>query len=175
MDHLYACRVGEFKEGSHFDRTIHQKIVNKQYEDIRWAINYNTANTNAAKKINQLICDGNDVWVILFPNIPYNHPYAICKIYEIKDRRNEFGPLIAIGETNEERGWTNITSSGKGDFTYDIIFSKIHLLPTTAFDGEKLKGQTTFFELRNGIKNEDLFKKIKTELPFIKSYSKSLI
>ena len=78
-------------------------------------------------------------------------------------------------ETNDERGWINGTSSGYDDFKYDFKFSKIYLLNKNSFNKIKLKGQKTFFELKLGFKNEDLFKQIDTEIEFIKRYIQPII
>ena len=39
MDIFYACRVGNSKKDSHFDKTICKPIENKEYNKIRWALN----------------------------------------------------------------------------------------------------------------------------------------
>lgn len=108
--------------------------------------------------INRDIDNGTEVYVVLFTNKPNNYPYAICELNLIKERI--LGPVIAFDETN------NGTSSGNDDFK----FSKIYLLKKNEFNKIKLKGQRTFFELKLGFRNEDLFKQIDTEIEFIKRY-----
>ena len=168
MVKYYACRVGEFTINSHFDKTFNTPIVKKDYQNIRWAVNEVSISTKTVESINRDIKNGTEVHVVLFPNKPNDYPYAICKLNLIKERN--LGPLIEIEETNSEIGWTNGTSSGYDDFKYDFKFSKIYLLNKNSFNKIKLKGQKTFFELKLGFKNEDLFKQIETEIEFIKRY-----
>ena len=126
MVKYYACRVGKFTINSHFDKTFHRPIVNKDYQNIRWAVNEVSISKKTVDSINRDIKNGTEVYVVLFPNKPNDNPYAICKLNLIKERI--LGPLIAIDETNIERGWIHGTSSGRrDDFKYDFIFSKIHL------------------------------------------------
>tara|TARA_Y100001970_G_C14192643_1_gene836264 strand:- start:767 stop:1297 length:531 start_codon:yes stop_codon:yes gene_type:complete len=173
MVKYYACRIGEFTKNSHFHKTFHTPIVKKEYQNIRWAINEGSISKKIVASINRDIKNGIKIYVVLFPNKPNNYPYAICELNLIKERI--LGPLIAIDETNSERGWINGTSSGNDDFKYDFKFSKIYLLNKKSFNKIKLKGQKTFFQLRNGIKNEDLFKQIEIEMKFIKIYIQPII
>ena len=173
MVKYYACRVGEFSEDSHFDKTFNKPIIKKDYQNIRWAVNEVSISKKTVDSINKDIKNGNEIYIILFPNKPNDIPYAICELNFIKERI--LGPLIPIDETNDERGWINGTSSGHNDFTYDFKFSKIYLLNENSFNKIKLKGQKTFFELKLGFKNEDLFKQIETEIEYIKRYSQPII
>jgi len=173
MIKIYCCRVGNLIDNSHFDRTFHKPIIQNKYENIRWALNKASLHKNTIKKINKEINDGNKNYVVLFPNKPNDYPYAICELILIKERI--LGPLIAFDETNEDRGWVNGTSSGNDDFSYDLIFSKIYLLNEKSFGRIKLKGQKTFFELKIGFKNEELYKKILEEIKFIKIYVEPII
>ena len=172
MERFYACRVGDFSENSHFYKTFHKPIVEEDYNNIRWAINEVSIHKKTVDYINKYINDGNKIYVIVFPNKPNDYSYAICELNMIKERN--LGPLISIDETNVERGWTNNTSSGYDDFKYDFKFNKIYLLNKRSFDNIKLKGQKTFFELKTGFKNEELFDKVKTEIKFIKIYVKPI-
>jgi len=173
MVKYYACRVGEFTKNSHFDKTFHTPIIKKDYQNIRWAVNEVSISKKTVDSINRDIKNGTEVHIVLFPNKPNDVPYAICELNFIKERI--LGPLISIDETNDERGWINGTSSGYDDFKYDFKFSKIYLLNKNSFNKIKLKGQRTFFELKLGFKNEDLFKQIDTEIEFIKRYIQPII
>jgi hypothetical protein len=173
MVKYYACRVGVFEDDSHFDKTFHKPILEKKYEHIKWALNEVSIHTNTLKSINKDIQNGNKILVLLYPNKPNDYPYAICELNSITERN--LGPLIALDETNIERGWINGTSSGYDDFKYDFKFSKIYLLKNNSFGGIKLKGQKTFFELKMGFKNEELLKKIQEEIDFIKLYVNPII
>jgi hypothetical protein len=173
MVKYYACRVGVLEEGSHFDKTFHKPICEKKNENIRWALNEVSISNKQIIAINEYISNGNTCFVLLFPNKPNDYPYAICELVVIKERN--LGPLIAIDETNIERGWINGTSSGYDDFKYDFKFSKIYLLKRNSLGKIKLKGQKTFFELKIGFKNEELFKKIQEEIDFIKLYVEPII
>jgi len=173
MAKYYACRVGDLKDGSNFDKTFKKPILEKKYENIRWALNETAIYKKTRESINKEISNGNEIYVVLFPNKPNNYPYAICVLNRIKERN--LGPLIALDETNSERGWINETSSGHKDFKYDLKFSKIYLLKSQSFGEIKLKGQKTFFELKMRIKNEELFKKIQEEIDYIKLYVEPII
>ena len=170
---IYGCKPGESNENSHFHKTFHKPIEDKQYEKIRWALNEKSISKKRVDSINTDIKNGIKVLVSFFPNAPNNNPYYICELSEIKERN--LGPLIAIDETNSERGWTNGTSSGHDDFKYDLKFSKIYPLNKYSFDGIKLKGQRTFFQLKLGNKNEDLLKKIQEEIKYIERYITPII
>lgn len=165
----YACRVGELIENSHFYKTFHIPIVKKEYKDIRWAINEVSISKKTVDSINNEIKNGIEVYVVLFPNKPEDHPYAMCQLNLIKERISKFE------ETNSQRGWINKTSSGHDDFKYDFLFSKIYILNKKSFREIKLKGQCTFTHLRNGIKNEDLFEQIEKEIEFIKIYVEPIV
>lgn len=171
MVKYYSCRVGEFTKNSHFDKTFHGPIIKEDYQNIRWAVNEVSISKKTIDSINMDIKNGTEVYIILFPNKHF--PYAICELKCIKERI--LGPLISIDETNDERGWINGTSSGHDDFKYDFEFSKIYLLKEDSFDYIKLKGQKTFFELKLGFKNEDLFKQIHKEIKYIKRYIQPII
>lgn len=173
MEKYYACRVGEFTENSHFNKTFHIPIIKEEYKNIRWGINEASISKKKVDSINRDIKNGIKVYTILFPNKPYDYAYAICELNMIKER--VLGPLIAIDETNSEREWINATRYGNDDFKYDFIYSKIYLLNEKSFNKIKLKGQNTFTHLRNGIKNEDLFKQIEKEIEFIKIYNQPII
>lgn len=171
-DDYYICRVGDSKENSHFDKTIRKPIINKQYNKIVWGLNKCSISKKRVDMINKNVCNS---WMILYPNKPEDYPYAICKIKSIKERC--LGPLIPIDETNEERGWTNGTSSGKDDFTYDIIFDKLYLLNKESFNGYKPKGQTTFLKLSNDLSEHHvkLYEIVKEEIKYIKRYVSPII
>ena len=173
MTKYYCCRVGQFSKNSHFYTTFDKPIVEKKYENIRWALNEVSIHKKTVESINKEIKNGNKIYVVLFPNKPNDYPYAICELNLIKERN--LGPLIAFDETNDERGWTNGTSSGHEDFKYDFKFSNIYKLNTNSFNKIKLKGQKTFFELKLGNKNEDLLKQIEKEIEFIKIYITPII
>ena len=170
----YWClRVGDLNENSHFHNTFHIPIQNKNLDDIRWAINKKNLNQKTFKLINNNIKSGNKIYIVLFPNAPHNTAYAICELKYIIERN--LGPLLAIDETNQERGWVNKTKHGYSDFTYDFKFSKIYLLNLKSFDGLKVKGQRTFFKLKVGLKNEELLNKITEEIKYIKRYVNPII
>ena len=172
MAKYYACRVGELTENSHFNKTFHMPIIKEEYNNIRWAINEASISKKMIDSINKDIKNRIDVYTVLFPNKPFDYAYAICKLKMIKERI--LGPLIALDETNKEREWINSTRYGNGDFKYDFIYSEIYLLNKKSFNSIKLKGQSTFFRLRDGIKNEDLYKQIKKEIGYIKIYIKPI-
>ena len=92
MIKIYCCRVGNHIDNSHFDRTFHKPIIQKKYENIRWALNKASLHKNTIKKINKEINDGNKNYIVLFPNKPNDYPYAICELILIKERI--LGPLI---------------------------------------------------------------------------------
>ena len=168
MSKIYACRVGKLEDGSNFDKTFNKPIVENKYDKIRWALNEVSLHKNRVNEINCLIGKGTNIYVVLFPSKPNDYPYAICELNYIKER--VLGPLLALDETNDERGWNNVTACGHNDFKYDLKFSKIYLLNKNSFNGIKLKGQTTFSELKDGCKNEELFISITNELKYIKMY-----
>ena len=172
MSKYFVCRVGHLCKDSHFYKTVHIPIVQQEYSKIRWALNEISFQENTRKFIEKEITEGNNIYVVLFPNIPNNYPYAICKLNSIKKR--ELGPLVSLDETNTERGWDKKTSSEHSDFTYDLNFKEIYLLNENSFNGIKLKGQRTFFELKPGKKNEDLLIQIKEEMKYIKLYVKPI-
>ena len=64
---------------------------------------------------------------------------------------------------------------GNNDYNWDFKFSEIYLLNENSFDGIPVKGQATFFQLKEGGKNEELLKKIETEMKYIKRYIKPII
>ena len=173
MTKYFCCRVGVFTENSHFDKTFHKPIVEKKYENLRWALNEVSIHKKTVDTINREIKNGIKNYVILFPNKPNDYPYAICELKSIVERN--LGPLISLDETNSERGWTNGISSGHDDFKYDFKFNKIYILNENSFNKLKVKGQKTFFELKLGNKNEDLLKQIETEIEFIKIYIQPII
>ena len=51
MIKIYCCRVGNLIDNSHFDRTFHKPIIQKKYENIRWALNTASLHKNTIKKI----------------------------------------------------------------------------------------------------------------------------
>jgi len=175
MEEFYICRVGKHDEFSHFDKTFNKPIIRKEYRNIRWALNEKSIHKNKVKYINDFIKYDNTCWTILIPSAPNNYSYAICKLKEIKDRKQNLGPLINLDETNDERGWTESTWSGNNDYNWDFKFSEIYLLNENSFDGITVKGQATFFQLKEGGKNEELLKKIETEMKYIKRYIKPII
>lgn len=171
MDKIYVCRVGDSKTDSHFDKTFKSPIINEKYNKIRWAFNKCSISKKMVKFINKSISEGNNHWVIFFQNKPHDYPYAISSFKSIKERN--LGPLINIDETNDERGWDKITSCGNNDFTYDIILDQIYLLNRESFNRCKLKGQTTFFEIKSEKLCEDhvkLYNEVIKELPYIIRY-----
>ena len=173
MVKYYACHVGELTKNSHFYTTFHTPIVKKDYQNIRWAVNEVSISKKTVDSINRDIKNRTKVYVVLYPNVPNDYPYAICELNLIKERN--LGPLIAIDETNIERGWINGTSSGHNDFKYDFKFSKIYRLNKNSFNKIKLTSQRTFFELKLGFAHEDLFKQIDKEIEFIKRYIQPII
>lgn len=171
-----ACLVGDNGPDSHFERTIKNPIEEHEYNRIIWGINESTLKHKRAEALNKLINTGNNVWVILYPSKSNRVPYAICSLKEIKKR--VLGPLISIDETNEERGWTNGTSSGKDDFTFDIMFKELYLLNEKAFDGCKFSGQNALSQLKKTSKSEqnvELLTKIEEDLPYIKKYATRIV
>ena len=173
MSKYYCCRVGAFTEDSHFYKTFHQPIVEKKYNNIRWAVNKVSLHKKTLESINRDINNEIKIYIILFPNKPKDYPYAICELDSINERN--LGPLIEYDETNDDRGWTNETSYGYNDFTYDFKFRKIYKLNMNSFNQIKLKGQKTFFELKLGNKNELLLKQIEKEIKFIEIYVDPII
>jgi len=173
MPTFLACLMGEKNSGSHFDKTIHNPIINEQYHKIIWGLNKATLKQPRVDKINNSIRNGEEIWFILYPSKSGRVPYAICSVKNIKKRN--LGPLISLDETNEERGWTNGTSSGQEDFTYDIVFNELYLLNESSFDGLKFKGQNPLSELKKNGANAELLTKIQSELQYIKRYIKPII
>lgn len=166
---LLVNRTGKFD--GNFGRSVVSPIENEEYPKIRWGID-KSGLTNV-KQYNILIKEGIDIFVLLIPSKPHNYPYAICKLKQIKERN--LGPLISVDETNQEIEWLDETSSGNNTFEYMFIFSEIYLLKEDTFEGEKVKGQHKFFELRER-KNEELtgnfklHRKVIAELPYIIRY-----
>jgi len=173
MIKYYTCRVGSLNKKSNFYKTFHLPIVQKKYKNIRWGLTDKAISEKRITSINEYIRKGNLIYVILFPNKPNNHPYAICKLKEIYERVT--GPLISIDETDEERGWTNKTQNKDNYFKYDLIFTKIYLLKKKSFGEIKLKGQCTFQQLQQKLKNKELLQQIEKELYYIKLYVKPII
>ena len=176
LEIFMACLVGDSGPDSHFERTIKGPIEEKEYTRVIWGLNESTLKPARAKAINELIKTGNNVWFILYPSKSNRVPYAICRIKEIKKR--VIGPLISIDQTNEERGWINGTSSGKDDFTFDILFKELYLLNEKSFDGCKFSGQFPLSELKKtstSTKNLELLTKIEQELPYIKRYAPHIV
>ena len=68
-----------------------------------------------------------------------------------------------------------MTNVGNNDYNWDFKFSEIYLLNESSFDRKKVRGQTTFFQLKKGATNEDLLQTIEIEMKYIKRYIKHII
>jgi len=164
----YAIRTGDSSEGCNFDNSFKTPLKNKDYKKMAWGVNKTTISDTRIIKMNAY---QGDTYIVLFQNEPNNYPYALCKLKNKNViRERNLGPLINIDSTNTEIGWTSSTQYGNDDFKHIFYFDTIYPLKRDSFDGYKVKGQKTFFEIRRGIKNETLLDKLDEEFKYIIRY-----
>ena len=172
INRYFVVGCGSVGPNTNFDNSILKPIKEKRYKDLIWGLNEKTLKD---KKVNEFNSSDDNIWVILFPNAPMNYAYAIGLLKKKNCiRKRELGPLVALDKTNEEVGWNKSTNYGYSDFTYLLNFEKLYLLKEESFESYKIKGQSRFFEVKKGIKNEGLLDLVEKELPFIKRYVKPI-
>lgn len=169
----FVVGCGSVGHNTNFNNSILKLIKEKRFCEIVWGLNEKILKD---KKVHELNKSDEEIWVILYPNSPMNYPFAIGLLRKHNCfKKRELGLLVSLDKTNEEVGWNKSTHYGYSDFTYLINFEKLFLLKKESFASYKIKGQSRFFDVKKGIKNDALLDLVKIELPFIERYVEPIV
>ena len=156
---LFAVHGGESKKGSNFHKTFLDPIEKGELDEIEWAGTEYDLSDIKVKELNNSK-DTNYILIHAKPETPHakRHKYlGLLKKGNCIKIDNNINPNWKYPNETKYTRYYNI----------QLLFK----LPEKVFDGILPQGKRSFFEIKKGSSNEELYKKFEESLEHILFYS----